>query len=174
MSSTVLARTPDAGSRGPWVRDLCLLGGATGIGAPLAAMVLSGFIHTPEASLYLATSGVAGLATGAGLGAVTPRLVAWRLGRVPRITFLAIGGAVGTAWGLLVGGVSGAAMAPHQGLWLLSALLAAPIGALQLSWFWLAATQRRVRRRPVGGMLAVAAVIAPLLGLGLIRAIGFG
>jgi hypothetical protein len=172
MASNSLALAPDVGSRGPWVRDLCLVGGATAVGAPLAALVSSGFLVAPEASLYLATSGLVGLGTGALLGAVTPRLVAWKLGRLPRIAFLGIGLATGAAWGALVGAVAGQAVAPHTGAWALSALMAAPVGALQLGWFWVGSTQRRVRRRPVGGMLAAAALLAPVLGLAVLRCFG--
>jgi hypothetical protein len=135
---------------------------------PLAAVLSLGIASDPNVSLFLAVSGTLGLALGALLGAATPRLVAWRLGRVPRIAFLGIGGVVGGLCGLLVGGIAGvAAMRGPEGS--LLGLLAAPFGALQLGWFWVAATQRRVRHRPVGGMLAAAAVAGPLMALGVMH-----
>src|SRR6185437_3247856 len=99
MTEKSTALVADAGSAWPWVRDLTLVGGATGVGAPLAAMLATGIIHESWAWSYLAAAGVAGLATGALLGALTPRFLAWKLGRAPRAFFIAAGLTVGAIWG---------------------------------------------------------------------------
>lgn len=162
VSSTALV--PEAGSAWPWVRDLTLVGGASAVGAPLAAMVMSGLVREPWASAYLAAAGVAGLATGALLGSLTPRLIRWKLGRTPRALFIAAGVAVGALWGGIVGAMAGMVVSPVAFVAVFSALLAAPVGALQLGWFWLTAAQRRVRRRPVAKHLVAAALVAPTVG----------
>ncbi|MBS2031405.1 MAG: hypothetical protein JST54_26125 [Deltaproteobacteria bacterium] len=146
------------------MRDLTLVGGASGVGAPFAAMVMTGIIHESWAWSYLTAAGVAGLATGALLGALTPRFISWRLGRAPRAFFIAAGLAVGAVWGGIVGALAGVTVAPVGFMVAFSAVLAAPVGALQLGWFWLTAAQKRVRRRPVGASLAAAVVAAPALG----------
>lgn len=153
----------------PWIRDLSLVGGATGVGTPLAALIGIGVIHEPWTWAYLATAGIAGLVTGAMLGALTPALLSRWLGRWPRLAFIGAALAAGGLCGALVGAVAGAAGGASWNPRLIrdmaeiSAFLAAPLGALQLGWFWVAAATRRARRRPVHRLVLGAALAAPLL-----------
>ena len=161
--------TPDAGSRWPWVRDLTLVGGATAVGAPLAAMAMTHLTGDPTMEAYLAAAGAAGLATGAALGAATPGLITRWLGRLPRGAFICAGVVVGGLWGALVGAAAGFALRPELA-WF-SALLAAPVGAAQLGWFWRTAAPRRVRRKPMAKFVLAASLAAPALGAAVIVAL---
>lgn len=167
--ASALVKSSD-GEAMPWIRDLTLVGGATALGAPLALMTFFGMTREPWTWAFLIAAGFAGLVSGAALGGLTPRLLRRWLARWPRLYFIGAGLAGGAAWGAAVGAIAGAvgaiAMGEHRMLLPLtgiSALLAAPVGALQLGWFWVAAATRRARRRRVDVLVLAAALAAPVL-----------
>lgn len=160
----------DARDALPWIRDLSLVGGASAVGAPLVAAIGSGMIRESWTWAYVVAAGLAGLLSGALLGWLTPRLLRRWLGRWPRAAFIVAGIAAGGLWGALVGAVAGlvGGHAAEAGRFMLamaglSAVVAAPVGALQLGWFWVSAATRRARRRPVHKLVLGAALVPSVL-----------
>lgn len=158
METNALVPKPDAAPMGEprhWARDFSLIGGITGLSAPLAvAPAIAG-------SGYAITAAVTGVLTGAFLGMVIPKSLA-RLKNV-RLPVLLFGGiGVGAIWGATVGAV--AAFAAGEHFWMFSMGLAGLAGAIQFGWIWLPYVLKKIGKKRTWPLVTGAVLVAPLLG----------
>lgn len=137
----------------PWVRDFTFVGGVTGFLAPFMV------IHDLG---YCVTTGLGGAATGALLGLFTARLLAGPARKWSKLVFLPAGIALGSLWG--IGAALGTVLTGARHLLLLSVIFAGAAGAVQLGWFWLAYSYRRVNLRSTLPVVLLAAVLGAFLG----------
>lgn len=139
--------------RWPWVRDFSFVGGVTGFLAPFSVIRDVG---------YCTLTGVGGALSGALLGLFSAWLLSGSGRRWPKLLFVPVGLVLGALWGsssvLLI------AFTPSRQLLVLSVLFAGLAGALQLGWFWLGYSYRRINRRSTLGVVMLASVLGGGLG----------
>lgn len=158
---------PPLGGRIAWMRDFSLIGACSGALAP--AFFWS---HQPG---YLAACGIGGAALGIALGFLLPPLLLGPVSRWPFAVLVVAGVGVGALWGAGAGFIGGATQfGICDGLQLasLSATCGAIAGALQLGWFWLPYTLRKVRGRSTWPLVLAACVLSGGLGLAAITLLG--
>jgi hypothetical protein len=158
MATNQLTRTASAiavGSHRHWARDFALIGGVTGLVAPMAV------VPSIVSSGYLGAAAVVGALSGAFLGTAVPAALS-RLGNV-RLPVLLMGGlGVGAVWGGVVG--AAAALAAEPALVALSVLLAGIAGTLQFGWIWLPYVLRKIRGKRTWPLVVTALAATPALG----------
>lgn len=148
--------------RWPWVRDFAIVGGVTGFLAPFS------FWRLLEYSLF---AGVGGGVGGAALGLFSAWLMGRHARRWRRIVLFPLGLLFGALWGATAGAATGLS-SDLRSLMSLSMIVAALAGALQLGWFWLVYSVRRMNQRSTWPVVLVASVLGG--GLGFAGVFGFG
>lgn len=138
--------------RWPWMRDFALVGATTGFLAPYAVL---------RKLEYAACAGLGGAIFGLALGAFSAHLLAGRARRWRKVVFVPLGLVLGGLWGA-VAGASAAVVLPMA--LDLSVVVAGIAGALQLGWFWLAYSVRRVNGRSTWLVLLLALLSGGGLG----------
>lgn len=138
----------------PWIRDFALVGGVSGFSAPFAMLR---FLD------YSLVTGLGGLLGGAALGSLSAWLINRQARRWRRFVLLPLGLCFGALWGATAGGAT--ALVPQlRNLLELSVIVAAIAGAVQLGWFWLAYSVRRVNHRSTWPVVLVASALGGGLG----------
>ena len=137
----------------PWVRDFTFVGAATGFLAPWAVL---------RQADYAALTGLGGAVSGALLGVFSAWLFSGVGRRWPKWLLLPLGLTLGGLWG--AASVAPTALTPLRSLLGLSLFFAGFAGALQLGWFWLAYSYRRVNQRSTAAVVALAALLGSGLG----------
>jgi hypothetical protein len=132
----------------PWIRDFGFVGGVTGFLAPYVVL---------ENVEYSLRAGVGGAVTGALLGLFTSALLSTRARRWPKLVLLPAGFAIGALWGM-------GAVLPTTMLLELSLIFGGAAGAVQLGWFWLAYSYRRVNLRSTWAVVLLASLLSGGLG----------
>jgi hypothetical protein len=141
-------------SRWPWVRDFALVGGLTGFCAPYATL---------RYLEYSLVTGIGGLLGGAALGLFSSWLISRYARRWRRFVLFPLGLFFGALWGATAGGTT--ALVPSlRSMIVLSLVVAAIAGAVQLGWFWLVYSVRRVNHRSTWPVVLVASVLGAGLG----------
>lgn len=159
-----LARSHLDGSpwrRGPWVRDLALIGAATCLIIPM--MTLPSWLRLDFAIVAAA----AGAVSGAMIGWLAPNLLHPYVRRLPVVLLLGAGFGLGSVWGAVAG--SAAALSTGTNL-TLSASTAAICGGLQLGWIWLPYTVFQARGERLWILVFLALLFAVVLGTVMVAA----
>jgi len=143
----------EARRRWPWVRDFTFVGGVTGFIAPYSV------IRNVE---YASLTGLGGAMSGALIGVFSAWLLSGFGRRWPKLVFIPVGLVLGALWGMAAAMTT--ALSPMRDLIFLSLLFAGAAAAIQLGWFWLAYSYRRVNRRSTWPVVLLASLLGGGLG----------